>query len=278
MSIKITCLVENSVALSSRYWGEHGMSVLIEENNNVTLFDTGQSGDVLLHNMQELNIDPNSITNIVLSHGHYDHTGGLKALIELIGPRPIYGHPDIFNQRFSERPDGSLKPVDMPFSKESLVNVTWHLDSEVIQVTDAVYTTGEIPRLELLENEGDERLKVCTSPSCSALVKDPLKDDMSLVVKTSKGLVVLLGCCHAGVINTLNQIEMKFPNEEIYAMMGGTHLAKASEPRLMATEERVKKMPKIGFSHCTGLPVSARFLTRFPQQAFVFQVGSVLEF
>ncbi|MEA3404478.1 MAG: MBL fold metallo-hydrolase [Pseudomonadota bacterium] len=278
MSIKITCLVENSVALSSRFWGEHGMSVLIEEGNNVTLFDTGQSGDVLLHNMQELNIDPHSITNIVLSHGHYDHTGGLKALIELIGPRPIYGHPDVFNQRFSERPDGSLKPVDMPFSKESLVNVTWHLNSEVIEVTDAISTTGEIPRLEPLEDEGDERLKVCTSTRCSTMVKDPLKDDMSLVVKTSKGMVVLLGCCHAGVINTLNQIEKKFPNEDIYAMMGGTHLAKASEKRLMATEKRVEKIPKIGFSHCTGLPVSARFLTRYPEQAFVFQVGSVLEF
>lgn len=278
MSIKITCLVENSVALSTRLWGEHGMSVLIEEDNSVTLFDTGQSGDVLLHNMQELNIDPHSITNIVLSHGHYDHTGGLKALIELIGPRPIYGHPDVFNQRFSERPDGSLKPVDIPFSKESLTDLTWHLDSNVIPVTEAIYTTGEIPRLEPLENEGDERLKVCTSENCSSLAKDPLKDDMSLVVKTSKGLVVLLGCCHAGVINTLNQIEKTFPNKKIYAMMGGTHLAKASEARLMATEKRVEKIPKIGFSHCTGLPVSARFLIRFPEQTFVFQVGSVLEF
>jgi len=254
------------------------MSVLIEASDDVTLFDTGQSGDVLLHNMQELNVDPHSITKIVLSHGHYDHTGGLKALLDLIGPRPIYGHPDIFKQRFSERLDGSLKPVEMPVSKADLTGVSWHLDAQAMSVTSNVFTSGEIPRLESLEDRGDERLKVCVSPTCETLVKDPLKDDMSLVVKTSKGLVVLLGCCHAGVINTLNHIEKSFPGEQIVAMMGGTHLAKASEARLEATENRIKNMPKIGFSHCTGLPVSARFLTRFPEQAFVFQVGSVLEF
>ena len=254
------------------------MSVLIEESDKVTLFDTGQSGEVLLHNMQELNIDPHRITKIVLSHGHYDHTGGLQALLALIGPRPIYGHPDIFNPRFSERLDGSLKPVDMPVSKADLTDVSWHLDAQPIGVTDSVFTTGEIPRVESLEDAGDERLKVCSSSTCDTLIKDPLKDDMSLVVKTSKGLVILLGCCHAGVINTLNHIEQTFPGQEIVAMMGGTHLAKASEARLKATEKRIANMPKIGFSHCTGLPVSARFLTRFPEQAFVFQVGSTLEF
>jgi 7,8-dihydropterin-6-yl-methyl-4-(beta-D-ribofuranosyl)aminobenzene 5'-phosphate synthase len=278
MSIKITCLVENSVALSSRLWGEHGMSVLIEEPGSVTLFDTGQSGKVLLHNMQELGIDPHKIDQVVLSHGHYDHTGGLKALFDLIGVRPIYGHPDIFNERFSEREDGSLKPVDMPISKASLGDVSWHLSSDVIQVTENLYTTGEIPRLEPLEDEGDERLKVCASSDCDSMIKDPLKDDMSLVLKSSKGLVVLLGCCHAGVMNTLKQIERTFPDQEIFAMMGGTHLAKASEARLKATEAKIANLPKIGFSHCTGLPVSSRFLNRFPNQAFVFQVGTVLEF
>lgn len=277
MTINITCLVENSVQLSSPLWGEHGISVLIEEPDKTTLFDTGQSGEVLLHNMEKLGIDPHKIDQIVLSHGHYDHTGGLKDLLQKIGMRPVHGHPDIFCDRFSERPDGSLKPVRPPFDKED-IKAEWHLSPDFIQVTDRVFTTGQIERVESLEEHGDERLKIRDPQNPDKTIKDPIRDDMSLVVKSSKGLVVLLGCCHAGVLNTLKQIKKQFPNETIHAIMGGTHLAKASEARLQKTEEAVETIERIGLSHCTSLPVTARFISRFPQQAFVFQAGSRLEF
>ncbi|MBF6058867.1 MBL fold metallo-hydrolase [Thiomicrorhabdus heinhorstiae] len=277
--IRITCLVENSVKLSTRLWGEHGMSILIETGDETVLFDTGQSGDVLLHNLQELQIDPYSIDKIILSHGHYDHTGGLEKLLDLIGPRPIYGHPDLFNPRYSERPDGSPKPVSIPFDKQEL-DVVWHLSAEQQQVVTHVYTTGEIPRLEPLEDEGDERLKVHRdlADETSPMIKDPLKDDMSVIVKTANGLVILLGCCHAGVLNTLAQIRKQFPDEPIHAVMGGTHLAKAGENRLIMTENALQGVPRIGLSHCTGPNIIARFLCNFPEQAFVFQVGTQLTF
>ncbi|WP_319380895.1 MBL fold metallo-hydrolase [Thiomicrorhabdus sp.] len=276
---RITCLVENSVKLSSRLWGEHGMSILIETEHDTVLFDTGQSGDVLLHNLQELQIDPQTIDKIILSHGHYDHTGGLQKLLDRIGPRTIYGHPDLFHPRFSERPDGSPKPVSVPFDKHAL-DATWRLSTEALEVSNNIFTTGEIPRLEPLENEGDERLKVhqdLQNPN-SPMIKDPLKDDMSVVVKTEQGLVILLGCCHAGVMNTLQQVRQQYPDEPIHAVMGGTHLAKASENRLTMTENALQGVPRIGLSHCTGPNVIARFLCNFPEQAFVFQVGTQLTF
>lgn len=278
MAVKIMCVVENTVKLSSNFWGEHGMAVLVEDGDSVTLFDSGQSGRVLLHNLEKMHLDPQRINQVVLSHGHYDHTGGLKALFDVIGARPVYGHPDIFNRRFSEGENGSLKSVDFPVAKTEFAGVDWHLSAEPMQISSHVFTTGEIARLEPLEEQGDERLKVCCDQDCHGLTQDPLKDDMSLVIQTEQGLVVLLGCCHAGVMNTLNQIQRNFPNEKVYAMMGGTHLAKASEARLIATEQKIQNIAKIGFSHCTGIPVTARFLNRFPQQAFVFQVGSVLTF
>lgn len=273
--IKVTCLVENSVQLSSRLWGEHGISMLIEMPDNTILFDTGQSGTVLMHNLEALKIDAHKIEQVVLSHGHYDHTGGLKMLFDKIGTRPVHAHPAMFSERFSETKDGKLKPVSAPidYQKEDF----WQLSSEPVEVVEDVFTTGEVPKIEPLEDHGDERLKIYAEDS-ETLIKDPIKDDMSLVLKTPQGLVVLLGCCHAGVINTLTLVKKQFPDDEIYAVMGGTHLAKADEARLMATEEILKDVPMIGLSHCTGPNVIARFLNHYPNQAFVFQAGTQLAF
>lgn len=283
--IKITCVVENSVTLGSTFLGEHGMSVLIEntQTQERTLFDTGQSGDVLLHNLERLNIDPDSIQQVVLSHGHYDHSGGLFALLKArtAGTTlPVYGHPDIFSAHFSTYPNGQLKPSMMPKTQADLeaLGARWMLTTQSQPVTAGLFTTGEIPKFEPLEDLGDGSLVIQNPHNPDERLKDPIKDDMSLVVQTSQGLIVVLGCCHAGVVNTLNHIDKVFANQPILAMMGGTHLAGASEARLQKTAERVAAIPQIGFSHCTGIDVIARFLTQMPQQAFVFQVGTELSF
>jgi len=112
----------------------------------------------------------------------------------------------------------------------------------------------------------------------SGLVRDPLWGDMSLVVDTPDGVVLLLGCCHAGLMNTIRHVRDLFPRKRLLAVMGGTHLASASEERLRATEAILREVSRIGLSHCTGIPVAARFMARFPERAFVFQVGTELEF
>jgi len=156
MSVKITCLVENSVRLGTRFRGEHGVSVLVETSAGRVLFDTGQSGVVLLHNAHEMGLSLRSIDAIVLSHGHYDHTGGMDAVLKAAGETPVFAHPDIFVPRFSRRPDGSLKPIGIPFDREWLegLGASWRLDRKPQEVIPGVFTTGEVPRREPLEEEG----------------------------------------------------------------------------------------------------------------------------
>ncbi len=276
MSVKITCLVENSVRLGTRFWGEHGVSMLVETPEGRVLFDTGQSGTVLLHNVHEMGLSLRDIDAIVLSHGHYDHTGGLDAALKATGPVPVFAHPDVFVPRFSRRSDGSLKPIGIPFDREWLtgLGVSWRLAREPQEVIPGVFTTGEVPRREPLEAPGDERLVIRQG---DRLVKDPLWDDMSLAVDTPDGLVLLLGCCHAGLMNTIRHVRETFPGKRLLAIMGGTHLASASEERLKATELFLEGVPRIGFSHCTGIPVAARFMARFPKETFVCQAGTVME-
>ncbi len=277
MSVRITCLVENSVRLGTRLWGEHGLSVLLETPEGRVLFDTGQSGVVLRHNLGEASISLRGINAIALSHGHYDHTGGLDAALKGTGHVPIFAHPDIFTPRFSLRPGGSLKPIGIPFDRNWLTGLgaDWRLSREPQEVIPGVFTTGEVPRREPLEETGDKDMVIRSGDS---IVRDPLLDDMSLVVDMPDGLLVLLGCCHAGVMNTLRHISETFRGKRVLAVMGGTHLAKASEDRLVATERALQDIPHIGLSHCTGVPVIARFMERFPEKAFVFQAGTVLEF
>ncbi len=276
MTVKVTCIVENSVRLSTRLWGEHGVSMLVETDAGRVLFDTGQSGEVLGHNLRELGLNLEGIDAIALSHGHYDHTGGLEAALSESGPKPVYAHPDLFNERFGLRPDGSLKLIGIPFGREYLesLGASFSLGADPQEIIPGVFTTGEIPREEPLEATGDNRLVVLDADG--NLRKDPLSDDMSLVIVSKKGLVLLLGCCHAGVINTVNHVERTF-GDKVVAVLGGTHLASASEERLAATESLLNRIEHIGLSHCTGLMVIARFVNRFPGKAFPCQVGTVFE-
>ena len=117
--IKITCLVDNSVQARSTLWGEHGLSFLIESHGSHLLLDTGASGAVLEHNLQEINLPPGTITALVLSHAHYDHTGGLAAFLEQQPGLPLYAHSDLFRERYSRRQD-QAKSVGLSLTEANL--------------------------------------------------------------------------------------------------------------------------------------------------------------
>lgn len=249
--MKLTCLVDNAVQPSSGFWGEHGLAYLVETNDQRILFDTGQSGTVLAHNLDLLSIDPATIDALALSHAHYDHTGGLPALLDRLRPGiPLFANADLFRARFSQR-GRSPKPIGLSLSREALAaRFTLKLSAAPQEIAPGVWTTGEIS--ERTEFEG--RSKGHLMAEDAELVADAYRDDMSLILVSGDQLALLCGCCHAGLLNTLTHVERIFP-QPITLIAGGLHLASVAEGDLERTCVRLAAMPalqRVYPGHCTG--------------------------
>ncbi|MBW1824450.1 MAG: MBL fold metallo-hydrolase, partial [Deltaproteobacteria bacterium] len=224
MDIRITVICENTVGPSLPILGEHGFAAYIETKKGNYLFDTGQ-GFSIINNAQCLKKDLSSIKGVFLSHGHYDHTGGLPSILKTNKNVKVYAHPDIFSRKYAlKKTNGkdTQKYIGMKFKKEYYEErgAEFIFNSFFSEVVEGFYLTGEVPRTTDFE-KGDPRLLVNRNGN---LVTDPLLDDQSLVLKTKQGLVVILGCAHSGLINTLNHIMSHFKDEKLDTVIGGTHL------------------------------------------------------
>ncbi len=257
--MKITVLIENSVGvlIPTGLCGEHGLSLWIEHNNYKILFDTGQTGKVV-ENAIRLGINLKEADAIVLSHGHYDHTGGLKAVLEFIGkPIDIYAHPGIFDIHCVSSPVDRY--IGIPFRKEELEGLggVFKWITKPTEVFPGIWLSGEVPRKTPFEKI-DERMYLKTK---EGKLPDPIIDDTSLFIKTEKGLVVILGCAHSGVVNILEHAKEVNGEEKVYAVIGGTHLEPASGKQLEETLIYLAKLELglIATNHCTGLKVAGRF-------------------
>lgn len=275
--LRLVVLVENTVGNSLPLLGEHGYACLVECAAGRILFDTGR-GQALLHNLEVLGIPAESIDAVVLSHGHDDHTGGLFSLLKRIGPRPVYAHPGIFSPRWHA--NGSKKRnIGINSSREELekAGARFRLLSEFTELAHGIWFSGFIPRMASAE-KGDHSL-VVTSSDGGGWQSDPLEDDAALVISCRRGLVVLLGCAHAGIINTLEAVRSHFGPEPLHAVVGGTHLGSVEEPQFMATVDYLSRLPdlRIGVSHCTGLPRSAILHAQFPDRVFFATAGTIFE-
>lgn len=276
MRIRITILCDNSVGPVSGTLGEHGFAALMEpDSGEPILFDTGQ-GFTLLHNAARMKKDLSCVRKVVISHGHYDHVGGLMPLLKDSGGREVFTHAGIFAQRYRVKDTGECCPIGVQFDRSAYeaAGASFNLSAVFREISPGIMLTGEVPRVTGFE-KGDQGL-YC---GCSGQELDTIPDDQSLVIETQKGLVILLGCCHAGLVNTLEHVASQLGRRDVYALIGGTHLGFCSQEQLEKSMLAIKKagIRKLAVSHCTGFAASARLLRELPREFQSAMVGYSLE-
>jgi 7,8-dihydropterin-6-yl-methyl-4-(beta-D-ribofuranosyl)aminobenzene 5'-phosphate synthase len=277
--MKATVVMDNSVPINQRspFRGEHGFSLLLEHESTKILFDSGQTAAVL-HNLSLLNIQPAQIDALVLSHGHYDHSGGLLSLLQHGRKRyPLYAHSDIFAPRFSVTKD-SRHFVGIPYVREQLtaLGVDWRLGKEPREIAPNLWFSGEIPRETDFET-GDTRLVTCCG-DCDC--PDAINDDISLYYASGKGLVVIGGCTHSGLVNTVRHGLALTGAERLYGWIGGTHLGPVGADQQTKTLDALEGFrPEFIFAgHCTGFPMMTELARRFGSRFIPAFVSASVEF
>jgi len=271
---RITVLVENT-ASKKGLLAEHGLSVWIESEHGRFLFDTGQ-GPALGVNADMLGIPLERSDAVMLSHGHYDHTGGLPNVLHLKEHLPVYTHPAALEPKYAMGPGTMSRDIGMPSRVKDLVEDRAELRwiQGPTEVSDGLLLTGPIPRRTGYEDTGGPFFA-----DASCRTPDGMPDDQAAFLRTNRGVFVVLGCAHAGVINTLWYIRELTGNGPCCVVMGGMHLVAAGRQRMDRTVEALKELDieRIFPAHCTGPDAVARLRREFPDRCFPFSAGTVLD-
>lgn len=249
--MKITTLIENKPDNREELDYEHGLSIFIEVDGKKVLFDLGQSGN-FIDNARKLDIDLKELDYVIISHGHYDHSGGLERLMKEINPNiKLYVGKGFFNKKYSlieEEYEYIGNPFGEKFLKENNIEIKY-VDEDILSLADDLLIFTNFNRKEEFENTN----QTMYLKENGEYKKDLFLDEISIGIKTKKGLVVLVGCSHVGIVNILDTI-MERTGMNIYALIGGTHLVKEDDKKINNIIEYLKEnhIKVIGACHCTG--------------------------
>lgn len=277
--MKLSVLAENTA--QGHLIAEHGFSVLIEnESGDRVLFDTGQ-GMALEYNSPRMGIDLTEIDNLLISHGHYDHTGGIDYLADI--PRNgrklrIHMHPSVLEQKMIRREPMVYDYIGIPCNPAILNgrSISAVMSTNPVEVVPGVTLTGEVPRDNEFERVPDSFCRV--TPGDNGFVRDELLDDQSVILDIHDGFVLLCACCHSGVINTINHAR-SISGKKPLAVVGGLHLVGADDSRIQATIDALDQIGVRRFflGHCTGRAALRAFEDAFGDGVASLRVGDRLD-
>jgi 7,8-dihydropterin-6-yl-methyl-4-(beta-D-ribofuranosyl)aminobenzene 5'-phosphate synthase len=279
-NLRLSCVVENTATFSSEFWAEHGFSVLIEHEGSKILFDTGKSPEVLEKNMGLMN-GFNDLETVVLSHGHSDHTGGLPAIFKN-SSADIFMHKKGLNPKYLSD-DGEMKFIGTPENyrlEDGEINLTQDTSpvkfvKKSIEIAPDIYIFTDIPMLNDFEQLNSSLL--CSDDG--NIVQDPFNEELVVVVRTDQGLVIVSGCAHRGIINTITAVSDYF-HEKICGVVGGTHLVTADENRMSRTLQEFENInaTNLVLGHCNGFEAQCLFKNKFKEVFQPLECGKKLIF
>ncbi|SHJ86531.1 7,8-dihydropterin-6-yl-methyl-4-(beta-D-ribofuranosyl)aminobenzene 5'-phosphate synthase [Hathewaya proteolytica DSM 3090] len=288
--LKITTLAENKNEEHQTLKNEFGFSVLIEYGDKKVIFDTGKAGE-FIKNAEKMNVDISKVDDMVLSHAHYDHCGGLMPYLNKYDAKDtkLYLKNSFFelsdNKYYYDKvgkkfdfTDGKpgYFPVGINFKEKDVtdkgVKISYiNGDSEDMEKGMTVHGHFTI-------NEGDKLAPNMLVKDGDNYIVDDFDEEVAVSIETDKGLVILSGCSHTGILNIVNTIQQR-TGKKVYAVIGGFHLLDASDEKIQSTIDRFKELgvEKIGLSHCTGPKATKMFKEQMPNQTFVNETGSIYE-
>lgn len=269
--LKLTILAENKVR-KSNLLAEHGLSIWIELDDKFFLFDAGQS-DVYLTNAYKLGIDVTCADSIILSHGHYDHGGGLLYFPSKTAAKLI-AHPSAFKRKVSRQDNGQLAFAGLPKNLPSWPDLQFN--SSICQIHDTAYAVTGI-ETDTGYKKSAENMFIQEN---GQIYPDPMIDEQVMVIARNYGLVVILGCSHPGVINCLLHIKRKFPGHKINTVIGGMHLSNKNDNELVQIIDMFRELEisRLLPLHCTGLNASCQMKAMLEDKVFLHQTGDQIEF
>lgn len=275
--MRLVTLIENNLGSQEDLFAEHGLSIYIEADDKKILFDTGQSGD-FIDNAKKLKINLKELDVVVISHGHYDHSGGLKRLLEEIKPTAkLYLGEGFFNPKYSLRENGNYEytgnSFDRDFLKEKKIE-TIFIKDDIKYISENIFIISNFVRDQTFENTNDTMFL----KEADGYEKDPFYDEITIGIKMDKGLVVIVGCSHVGIVNILETIIQR-TGQMVYAIIGGMHLVKEDDQKINKIIDylKEKEINLIGACHCTGKQGETMLSQQLGDRFINNNTGDILE-